>query len=74
MSINPSKMYHTMDTKIKNSLLSNFYAVYVAKCMIEQVNTDMPGPLQMMVADMFYLLNAPKQMKEFMSKIRILAG
>jgi hypothetical protein len=60
MSINPSKMSRTVDTKIKNNLLSNFYAVCVAKYMIERVNTDAPGPLQMMVADMFYMVNAQK--------------
>lgn len=72
--INPSKMSRTIDTKIKNNFLSNFYVVCLAKCMIEQVNTDAPGPLQMMVADMFYMVNAPKQMEEFMSNISLSDG
>ena len=73
MQFTPSQLANKRN-KETNALLSEYLAVCVAKCMIERVNTHNPGPLQMMIGDMLSMVNAPKQTKEFMSKIRLSCG
>ena len=73
MQFMPSDVANKHNKK-KKKLLSEYLAVCVAKGMIERVNTYHPGPLQMMIGDMLSMVNAPKQTKEFMSKIRLSVG
>jgi hypothetical protein len=73
MSFTPTELSKNLDRRSKN-LLSEYLAISVAKCMIERVNTDMPGPLQLMIGDVLSLANAPNETKSFMSKMRLSAG
>ena len=73
MQFTPSRITDKHN-KEKKKLLSEYLAVCVAKCMIERVNSNHPGPLQLMIGDMLSMVNAPTHTKEFMSKIRLSSG
>lgn len=51
--------------------LSNFYAICVAKHMLERTTTNTPGPFQQMIGDMMSMVNAPITLQNFFSKIRV---
>ena len=51
--------------------LSNFYAICVAKNMLERTMTNYPGPLQHMIGDMMSMLNVPNSLQSFFAKIRL---
>ena len=76
MRVNPSEINKSSENKDKEATrkLSNFLAVCVAKSMIERANTYVPGPFQLMIADMLSLVNAPNPIKDFLSKIRLSTG
>ena len=54
-----------------NKQQSNFYAICVAKHMIERTMTTFPGPFQHMIGDMMSMLNVPNSLQNFFAKIRL---
>ena len=69
----PSRYKNRSGSTSQNDLfeLSMFLAVCVAKGMVERVITQKPGPLQLMVGDTLSMINAPKHIREFLSRIRL---
>ena len=54
-----------------NKIRSNFYAICVAKNMLERTMSTSPGPFQKMIGDMMAMVNVPNLLRHFFSKIRL---